>query len=330
MISCTVLSSNQYPLIFNGEFDPETKQVKSSHSERSNSNQPETKYYNTHTLYVSTGIAYSSQLIKALEKAIKEFSEKMKMVTDCKFNVNLVSDRNNVSYGYGYIWVSDPIIYHVLLGKNTDGTDRIGYIADENWIPPEGDEEDELSGLEIAGKNWAAYMDEEEEIKNKYIRPQIQQQLPPLINPLTYQYDQKQFAYLQQLASLKNFSDPLPQEGIFQISPAYVVELDDRYCANVLCARSVPSWLNEATFKKIFAVYATDSVTKILRKVKDKKFMDSYPFVTINDKRVVFITFDPATRDAQFALPMVRKLTFKHDTQTCTLIFNHSFKTPNH
>ena len=289
-----------------------------------------TKYYNNHLLHVTSGVAYQSQVVDVIKMAIADINKILPQPINCDFKVNLVTDRNNTYFGYGYAWVSSIEIYNVLLGKNSDGSERIDYVDDPNWKSPATALEDALNTLDDS-LSWGEYMDKEDEIKALYTAPQIKTTLPPLIQLKPIIYDAYQSEYMKQYLSHPEASKVYKSFGtdscIIQIASSFVDDPDEKFCPNVLCARNIPMWVYEKDLKSIFTLYASNPTSEILRKNKDKRFYDTYPFVTINDRRVAFITYDPSTKDALFALPMVRKLVVTKDRLNCTLIFNHSFRT---
>lgn len=307
-------------------------------------------YYNEHTLYVKSGVASNEQLMKSMRQSLINVSKKLGRSVPCSFKSNLIIGRNGVYYGFGYLWVTNPEVYHMLLGRNPDGTERVECYDDPNWIKPTNTLEDALSEITYKSGSWADMTDTEEEIIQTYTCPKIKVQLPPLMELPGYDYDDEQLTHFQRLAEkFKNeeVTDPsvlccdgttrngvltIPKKGYFQIAPACVKDPDEKHCRNVLCSRNIPTWIVENDLKNAFKFYASDNKTVIERKIKKKTIKDTYPFVTINDKRVAFVTFDPNTADAQFALLMTRKLVLVKgegtpNQQNVTLVFDHSFQT---
>ena len=94
------------------------------------------KYYNNHLLHVTTGVAYQGQVAATIRKAITDINKVLDQPLKCDCRVNLVTDRNGTHFGYGYAWVSNTEVYHILLGKNPDGSERIDYTDDPNWQGP--------------------------------------------------------------------------------------------------------------------------------------------------------------------------------------------------
>lgn len=284
-------------------------------------------YHDQHTLYVKSGVAYNSQLLDCMKRAIENVSQLLNRTIKCQYQANLIVGRNGKYYGYGYMFVTNPEVYYMLIGKNPDGTDRVAYDADINWKVPDKPLETSLAEIPTHG-SWADMTEEEERITELYTCPKIKRELPPLMELPGYDYDEEQSEHLRQVALTEGNTDPIPRKGYFQISPASVRDVDERFCPNVLCSRDIPTWMSEFYLKQQFSPYASDRVTSVTRKIKRKIIMDTYPFVTINDSRVTFITFNPATRDAQFALLMTKKMTLTSNKgDKCTLVFNHSFNT---
>ena len=288
------------------------------------------KFYNPHILHVKSGVAYDWQLLNSLKAALSEAERKLGRQIDCKYNVNIIVGRNGKLYGLGYIWVTNEEVYYMLMGKNPDGTDRVEYIPDPFWKTPLKPLEDALEEIdELCSSSWADYCEAEDSIVEQYEPRMVKKYLPPLIELPGYDYDAEQLKYIQALAIEQGHQGEVPKKGYFHISPAFVQDIDEKYCRNVLCARNVPMWITEKDLKSAFVPYVSDSKTPISRKSKGVKVTDTYPFVCINEKRVAFITFNPSTRDAQFALLMMRKVSMTKmngkEKQTCLLVFNHSY-----
>ena len=355
------------------------------------------KYFDTHTLYVTSGVAREEQLYIALRIAIKNGEERLynedledfifdldesdllkslgswetlmeknnlivsklieldrtppeKTSLECRIRVNLIVNKNGDYYGFGYIHVSKEEVYWMLLGKNPDGTDRVLEYLDPEWLPPlpkpkltEEEEQERYSNMK-----WYEIAEEED----KYVHPVIKQVLKPLMTVPGYKYDEMQYKHLQEIA-LEKEKDPtkVPEMGYFELSRAYARDVELGKMTNVLCARQVPEWIPSIAFKSIFKGYASDPTTKILQKKSTDQrkqqgegdgdagrvpedVYDSYPFVSLiegkkDGGKIVFVTFEPDTRDAIFALLMTRKVHIVHPRNSklrCTLIFDHAYE----
>ena len=275
------------------------------------------KYYDTHTLYVTSGVAREDQLYRSLRTAIQngeenlynkdlteficnlsnvtlaealptsdDLAEKNKLwvdklvelgykppqrkeLTSCKIRVNLIVNKNGDYYGFGYIHVSREDVYWMLLGKNTDGTDRVLEYLDPNWVPPlpkaklTDEEEQEI----YSNMKWYEIAEEED----KYVHPTIRQVLKPLMVVPGYEYDEMQYRHHQEIAK-KDGKDPtkVPRTGYFEFSRAYARDVEVGKMPHVLCARQVPEWIPPIAFKQIFRDYASDNTTNILMKSDSK------------------------------------------------------------
>lgn len=291
------------------------------------------KYFDNNTLYVKSGVAQPEQLKDSLRKAIGEASRLLGKPLKVFFEVNLIVLREGRKVGFGYIRVSNSEVFHLLAGRNADGSERVEYIDDPDWVEPESDDETDMSIK--PGQSWADFAEEEE----RHICPKIKRVLPPLLTLPGYPLDGKQQAeYKQQVIENAKREGTyeegmentifVPVVGTFETSPAFVTDIDDNLCANVLCTRKVPAWVTEEKLKSTFMKYASDATTKQKRRVGGQTITDTYPFVSINQDRNAFITFDPKTHDAQFALLMTKKLDLQGEGgKATTLIFTHSYQT---
>jgi hypothetical protein len=344
----------------------------------------EVRYYNNHIIHVNCGVARQEQLSSDIRRAVKVASDTLGRAIETSFKINIIIDRSGRRYGYGYVWFTNPEVYYMLLGKNPDGSENVQYREDPNWVPPPDAPsprslDDEMTTFH--GRSWVDIMEEEE----RYTRPLIKIQLPPLMTLSAYQLDSQQKAIwrpyfegeilfdnkndftkelhqelmaalpttpLLTLLKAKDVASELQQkirtimidkahahgytfDGTsvippdwekFKVAAAHVEESEPDVSHHILCGRYIPTWITEKSLKAIFTPYATDSVTATRRKVNGEVIADTYPFVTINNKRIAFVTFDSRTRDAQFALLMTRKLELSHGSDKVAVVFNQSYK----
>lgn len=302
------------------------------------------KYYDNHTLYVTSGVAREDQLHTALKTAIKDREIQLNIETlrdflkrhnikedadqnnyldlivkhglkyvsiECEIKVNLIVNKNGEYYGFGYVRVSNEEVYWMLLGRNPDGTERVIEYLDPAWTPPSIKEVDhtEMSWFEIAQE------------EDKHIHPVIREDLGPLMIIPGYKYDTTQYKHLQEMAIIdRKDPDKVPTMGYFEFSRAYTRDIDAGKIPNVLYAKQIPDWIPAAAFKNIFKIYST--------------FNSNYPIINIDNKKegkVVYITFDNGTRDAAFCLLMTRKVRIKHPDNSSlksTIIFDHACEAP--
>lgn len=110
----------------------------------------------------------------------------------------------------------------------------------------------------------------------------------------------------------------LGTEQDYVVEPAALMKALDHYQVNnVLYSRAAPPWLSEIEIKKIFQPYATRNSC-------------TYPRVTFSARNEIFVTFDPGSHDARFALLMARKIEIppgscgSTESTLTTLIFSHA------
>ena len=295
----------------------------SSYSNSPHTNSGPQRYMDEHTIYCDSGIATQKQISDSFEKAIEDAEKILKKKTNCRFKINLLVTKEGEYFGYGYIWVSSTEIYWMLLGRNPDGTERVEEYPDPDWKPPIKDK----SKINITDKTWSDIAEEED----SYVQPMIKKVLPPLITIPGYNYDDEQYEHLS-----SQTDEEVPKIGHFEISRAYAIDAPSGTMKHRLCARNVPDWIPNEAFKSIFSFYPSGrkSDKKDRKDNKDKKNRKNkkeYPLVNFaNTKKgkIVFITFDPSTKDALFTLLMTRKLPIvnpNNNKQKCTLIFMHAF-----
>lgn len=298
-----------------------------------------------HTLYIKCDSATTEQITKALHQAVGKYCENYGVKISCSFKVSRIETRNGEPHGVAFVYVTNPEVYYMLLGKNPDGTDRVEYRDDPTWAPPSEDELTNDSGWSMIspplnGGNWCDMVEEDEEFCMPMVCPKIAVQLPPLMALPPYELtDQQLEAKRQQIIDTNAGKDGfnpdlviLPREAYFNVDAAICKPVEAKYMPNILKAVGVDEWVTKDDLKVLFAPFAHDHTTMHERVVKGHRSNEAYPFVNINEDRVAFIIFDPSTHDAQFALHMMKKTTVRKTqadgTQSvCVLMFGHSFRT---
>ena len=286
-------------------------------------------HHDEHTLYVETGIAHQLQIEDVFRRAIT------KLNIPCRFKVNLVTNRDGYC-GYAYVWVSSSQVFHALIGKNLDGSERMIIWKDPNWIEPEISVDDACEeAIEKAEKegmklSWSDMTDIEDKVRQLYICPTTRQKQEPLVELPGYTYDEEQQEFLRiQAQESDAISNEIPSQGFFEIGSAYIPDMDESLSHNVLISRKVPEWITEEIIKNVFRHYASDCTTLHKRSVNGTPIRDTYPFIasyTNRNVRSIFVTFSPLTADARFALLMTRKVKIVDDNREHTLVFHHSHK----
>lgn len=318
------------------------------------SHSPQPVYYDSHTLFIKCECASAEQIRQAFSEALTTYQSTSKTTIDCRFRVNRVENRLGESFGISFVFVTNPAVYYMLLSKNPDGSDRIEYRDDPSWSPPsDGDTVNDagwstiLPPIYTRNMDWSEIIDKEVEYENslqkekaRHTRPKIPFPLEPLMTLPPYQLTPEQIEAKRAKIISDNEGKPgfdpalvvIPTTAHFNVDRAMVTSVDSKFMPNILKCKDVPDWVTKDDLKVQFSPYASDSKTPRERYIKGRRVEETYPFVNINSDRVAFVIFDPSTRDAQFALHMMKKTTIRGESTngspvTATLIFGHSYRT---
>jgi hypothetical protein len=287
-------------------------------------------YTDNHTLFIKCTVAYEYQLEESLTNAIKNVKHICPNL-DTDFKINMVTNGKNEYIGVSYVRVNDPRVYHMLLGKNPDGSERTEEKLDVDWkIPtPEENEmvEKQISQIPepefIIENSWGEYSDLYDEYIEKIneIRRQLHQKkttikLDPLtkLNPYPIDNLQKERYRVRQI--VKNQDNPdfspdsiaIPEELHFEVLPAMATKTGVEFIPYILKCTNIPHSINAHQLKSILAPYVSDSKSIYHWNVMGTRSDESFPYVYLDTNRVASIIFDNRTRDAQFALFLIKKL----------------------
>lgn len=277
------------------------------------------RYADEHTLYIISGAARNEDLKSAVFRAIKKYEKEHKQKLPCEIIANLIYDREGLPYGFGYLYLSNPQVYHMLLGKNPDGSERTEIVEkDVDYLAFSED-------LDLKEIPWFDWADAAEEIEIR--------SLPPLMTLPSFYYRKEQIEQLKKLVEKLKLSerkqlDPDQFNATicnFKLDAGLVKPVDEKYSAHILCAQGVPDWLTRKDIYNRFCKFVSNK----------NNCGKTYPLISINKKnKMVFVEFDSNTRDAQFALLMTTKLNFEFTANfrsgkprlNKTLIFTHAFR----
>ena len=298
----------------------------------------------SNVIYVITGIARKSQIETAFKNAIS------KLQIPCRFRVNLLLDRDGKRLGYAYIWISSMEVVYALLGKNTDGTERVEKYDDPDWVPPKISFDEAVAQAEAednsdSSGSWADTVDPIE-IKKMYECPKKTRKLEPLVVIDDYEYDDDQLKFIEMksdevltvdLVSTDNNEaiKNVPTHGNFELSMAFHPPVNNEYYGHVLICRKIPSWIGEKELKRIFGLYVTSQ--NVIKDNKQGSNVKQYPLINILEKndgsRMVFVTFDPSTNDGKMAYHMTRRITVydsRDKDKVVSLVFNFAYNKNSH
>jgi hypothetical protein len=248
--------------------------------------------YDNHTLNIKCYSFTLDQIKNVFNNAFKKYKLNHNNNIECSFYYNLILNKQGVSYGIAFVYVSNNEVYNMILGKNPDGTERLQYTKKLK------------ERITNRSSNWGDSSDDEEIIDTIVLEPLI------VLEPIKLNDEQKSF---------------YPESDNLIIHRAVIYKLEEKYIHNILKTKKTPNWVSHLMMKKLFSPFSSDNTTKYSRIIKGKKIMDTYPFVNINKEGICFIIYDSKTNDAQFALHMMKKITITHDNKTITLVFNHSY-----
>lgn len=276
--------------------------------------------YDEHTLYIKCGTATANDIRQAFSETLSKYKREVDQTFQCRSRVNLVESRDGKSFGIAFVFLTNPAAYHMLLGKNPDGTDRIEYIDDPTWEPPSEGELTNRSGWSSITDlpediDWGDISDDEDDYPT--VCPKIARQLPPLMVLPPYkltpeQMEEERQSIIEDNLGKKDF-DPnkveIKDDAHFIVDRSFAFRVEDHLMPNILKTTFVPPWITKDDLKAEFRNYASDSVTLQERQVKGIIFKEAFPYVNINENRVAFVIFDQSTNDAYFALHMMKKTT---------------------
>lgn len=156
-----------------------------------------TKFYDKHTLYIDSGAIPKDKLEKIINDAINEtvkfLKKEYKLNINPEHKLNLVTNKDNQSLGYAYLWVADEKLYNICSGLNPDSSERIEQIPDPNWKPIIKDVTTAMENLKSPSSlissniDWAEIEDDIDEFEQK--APLINVQLESLIQFQSYKYN---------------------------------------------------------------------------------------------------------------------------------------------
>lgn len=250
------------------------------------------RQYNNRCMYVLTGPCNTEQVATAMAKIAVE-CERL-TGHKCFYDINLPIAYDGKPRCCAYMYFSNPEMYWILLGKNPDGSERVEYYDDPEWICPERETK--------TFTNWADEVEEEE----LYICPQLSRPLPPLIDIPPIVLTTSQIEWMTE-----NSPETDPTIYRMKFSSAFVVPVEPPYLHNKIVCGGIESWMTEADLKRLFGKYSTS---------RNRDF----PKYEIRGNRGI-ITYDPHTTDGQFAMIMMKKRTIHSQGKTVNLFCNFFF-----
>lgn len=270
-----------------------------------------------HTLYMATGYATQDQVILLFERIYDEI-KKFIPDLDMRFRVNLfdkLKEKTNPSLGkvvsgQAFVYLKDTRAYHVILGKNPDGTLRT-CLKEKVVEKKEEKKEEDLSST----TRWADL--EDEDTVKTYVTVNLESMIDMSSFRIENTPNQQKIMDLEFIA--KGITENIPTSFGVSIFPANVKkgENQEDFRENVLYINHVDSAITVEDLHNVFDFYCTSKGTQFVIEC-GKSFREfSYPFIEIFEgrtpdgkiSRYAWVIFERMTNDAAFAIYMTRTFT---------------------
>lgn len=209
-----------------------------------------------------------------------------------------------------YAWFESTEIYHLLMGKTSEGKERIKQYPDPNWTTPDNYYCQDPFDENRPKKSWADIMEEEEAL----ICPIITENLPPLLV----------------IPSI----ELTPQQRELHPSHQHFVSIDELNAVhahnvraglqhNVLKSNQLAPGMDANFIRGLFTRFSTSKRMVTFRKGERPV---PYPLVKVysyNNNPYAQVTFDPLTQDASFAFQLMCKREFENGNKKTELRFSY-------
>jgi hypothetical protein len=183
------------------------------------------KTYQEGYLYAYTGDLDKNQIYAVINDALKPLLKR-----NLKIEINVVRNAQKETCGHSYLWTPEADVYQLLCGRNSDGSERIEYIDDPDWVAPE--EEIDLKDV----VDWGSLAQSEP--------LQIKVNMDPLFE-----------------------FEPINDYKI-GVEPAFSVENSD--FQNAIVCTKVPRWVTDELLLRRFRHYENDKCEHYLKKERKK------------------------------------------------------------
>ena len=242
-------------------------------------------------IFIQSGVLNQSQLEFLISNSIDIITNNFN-TGECDFHINVVTNKEGKIFGHSYGWISNIKVFNIMVGLNIDGTERYEEVEDENWSPPENDEQKAMEGI----TSWSDLT----EIEESYERPMIKVKQEPLFIFPGIKHTEEQF---------KNTGQEI---GFIEVSEA---KFRDKNNCNIIFSTEVENTFNLEIFNGFFSKFEKD---KNIHTTKNKKFY--YPILSLKNKKLV-VKFSPLYKNTASFLINVIKKTYIYDTNNNKKLF---------
>lgn len=261
----------------------------------------------SNVLYVETGLANKDQIEKAFYEAIDPLG------IPCRFRVNLMFGRDDKPLGLSYVWVSSVEIVNALVGKNFDGTERVGktevvddsHILRASHLTDESDSSSSDTAPETTPEttpetpsdtpsDWADEEPDDVWSDDVLKLGKQNERLKPLIETPKYKYNEDQLKYIR---AEEGPDAEIPEYGALLCKKAYLPMIEEGRDYNTLVSRGLPDWIDRKEILSIFRGYTERG--------------SEYPKVNIyqgSKSKMAFVSFDPDTDVTPMVSLMTRRI----------------------
>ena len=239
--------------------------------------------YNNNTLNLRTWELSEEQIRSAIKRTLDEIKTKCNGITS-SFFLNYVRRYNRETKtleptGVCFVFIKNPQVYHIILGRNPDGTDRVEFTPDPDWVEPEEEEAPAFT----AGMGWGDMMSELDEIEKRKEPPMIRVQLPPLVGPITAITTDGVAAALGVQASFERITKE--KQELYDLTTLY---------------SSVKTTISDERLAKLLRFFSHSPNFPKISSGKPR-----------NGVRNVYIKFNPTSHDAMFCLQLIKTIQLK-------------------
>lgn len=244
---------------------------------------------------VANKIKLTSMMTNFVNRAYKVISPS----DDVVFEFNTPQNKDGVLSSYAYLWVNNLEVFHLLQGKNLDGSSRKEIVYKDNF--PDIDEEKDIEEMFLVSSisNWGNSLDDEapEEVI-----------LAPLVKLIEYKLEESEHEmYKKQVIFESKGVITAPIDFNIKFKPEFTLPYYNKLDCFVLVG--IPQGRNTYRFTESevsakFSRYSTikeDNIT-----IQGNKMNVTYPLIAFNDKKV-YIRYSRGSVDAKCAFYMEKR-----------------------
>jgi hypothetical protein len=290
---------------------------------------------NSNLLYVRAYHLTEKQLAFVLDESLKLAAQKLGRPMKSEYIINRVVDHQGNYKNHCLVWVTNSEFFNLLIGKNTDGTERVIKRQISQSSNNQVYTQTPTKGKKMS---WADIDDEEEKAKIAMSPKTVIEQLGPLFEIPVYQYTEDQLRLMNNFDSnenndqnpktpdVKDVKSPggtvktikvvtYPTTGKLTFSPMLVEKQNGISPSEVKSKIPLPEWITVADLRAIFEPHYTGSRVSAMMLASNKNrqngaTVEKNPEIYISKQHFAFIKYKPGTTDGLFAAQFRKVVTF--------------------